>query len=86
MSPKDIHSSVITQVIETQKMIIRCTQSRDLPFGVSVREEIEARVMEAGDSPSPSEKTTWMGNKMGKVVKVCKSANHPVEDQGKRQR
>lgn len=59
-------------------MIIRCTQSRDLPFGVSVSEEIEALVIEAGESPSPSEKITWMGNKTGNVVKVCKSANHPV--------
>ena len=62
-------------------MTIRCTQSRDLPFEVSVSEEIEARVMEAEESPSPSEKTTWMGNKTGNVVKVCKSANHPLGDQ-----
>ena len=69
---------MIIQVTEIQKTTIRCTQNRDLPFGVSVREEIEARFMEVGESPSPSEKTIWMGNKTGKVVKVCNSANHPV--------
>lgn len=63
-------------------MMIRCTQSRDLPFEVSVSEEIEALVIEAGESPSLSEKTTWMGNKTGNVVKVCKSANHPVGRSG----
>ena len=80
MSPIAIHPSVITQVSETQVMMMRCTQRRDLPFGVSVSEEIEALVMEAGESAS--EKTTWMGNRMGNVVKVCKRANHPVERSG----
>ena len=55
---------------------MRCIQRRDLPFEVFVNEEIEALVMEAGESPL--EKTTWMGNRTGNVVKVCKSANHPV--------
>ena len=61
---------------------MRCTQSRDLPFGVSASEEIEAVVMEASESTSLSEKMTWMVNKTGNVVKVCKSANHPVEGSG----
>lgn len=60
--------------------MMRCTQRRDLPFGVSVKEEIEALVMEAGESFS--EKTTWMGNRIGNVVKVCKRVNHPLGDQG----
>jgi len=67
---------VIIQVIETQKRTMRCIQRRDLPFAVFVNEEIEALVMEAGESPL--EKTMWMGNRIGNVVKVCKSANHPA--------
>lgn len=82
MTPIDTHKRVITQVSEIQKMKTRWTQSRDLPFGVFVSEEIEARVMDAGEFPSPSEKTTWMGNRTGNVVKVCKSANHPVGRSG----
>ena len=56
--------------------MMRCTQRRDLPFGVSVREEIEALVMEAGESFL--EKIKWMENRIGNVVKVCKRVNHPV--------
>ena len=55
---------------------MRCIQRRDLPFAVFVNEEIEALVMEAGESSI--EKTTWVGNRTGNVVRVCKSANHPV--------
>ena len=76
MRPIVIHPSVVIQVIEIQEMMMRWTQRRDLPFGVSVREEIEALVMEAGESPS--EKTTWMENRTGNVVKVCNRVNHPV--------
>jgi hypothetical protein len=79
MTPDDIHSRVIIQVTETQKIRTRWTQSRDLPFAVSVNEEIEALVIEAGESPSASEKITCMVNRTGNVVKVCNNANHPVE-------
>ena len=78
MTPNVIHSRVIIQVTEVQKMTMRWTQSRDLPLVVSVNEEIEALVIEAGESPSPSEKITCMENRTGNVVKVCNSANHPV--------
>ena len=76
MSPKEIHRSVIIQVIEIQKMTMRCIHRRDLPFAVFVNEEIEALVMEAGESSS--EKTRWIGSRSGNVVRACKSANHPV--------
>ena len=37
------------------------------------REDIEARVMDVGETES-SENLTWMGSSMGKVVKVWMAA------------
>jgi hypothetical protein len=56
MSPRTIQRSVIIQVIEIQKMMMKCIQRRDLPFRELVNEDIEALVMEAGEHSS--EKTT----------------------------
>ena len=56
MSPRATHRRVSIQVADTQKMTMRCIQRRDLPFAVAVNEDIDALVMEAGESPS--EKTT----------------------------
>jgi hypothetical protein len=47
-------------------------QRRDFPSGVVTSEDIDARVMEAGEIVV-SEKWTWMGSKIGKVVTVCSS-------------
>ena len=55
----------------------RWIHSNDGPFGVSTREEMDARVMDL-DGTLGSENVTWIGSRMGKVVNVCASVNHTV--------
>jgi len=48
-----------------------CIQSRERPLGVPTREDMEALVIDL-DEMEASEKSMWMGKRMGKVVRRCK--------------
>lgn len=54
----------------------------DSPFGVVTRDDIDARVMDLGETVA-SENSTWMGNRMGNVEIVCSKANQ-TKDIGQR--
>lgn len=51
-----------------------CIHSKDRPFAVPTKDDMDARVIDLGGISSP-ENSTCMGNKMGKVVSVCSKVN-----------
>ena len=72
-----IQNRVATQESVTQKRRQMWIQSRDWPFTVPASEDIEARVMDFRGMEL-SEKDTWMGKRMGKVVTVWSRENQTV--------
>ena len=73
-APLQIQMRVAIQVNVIQKRRHMWIQSRERPFSVATREEMDALVMDFGGT-SVSENCTWMGKRMGNVVSVWRRAH-----------
>lgn len=62
------------QVVEIQKRRMMCIQRSSNPSDVATRDDIDARVIESREVVL-SEKWTWIGSRMGVVVRVCRRVN-----------
>lgn len=53
----------------------RWIQSKERPLEVRTRDDMEARVIDLGDTSLPA-KVTWIGSRIASVVKQWRSVNH----------
>lgn len=78
-APLQIHIRVAIQEKVTQNKRQMWIHNRDRPFEVSTREDMDARVIDFGETLL-SENLTWIGNRIGMVVHVCSNVNQTEND------